>query len=113
MWWWGRGRGWWWWFWNPFIQYMASRGYYYIGPCRSGFGPFAFYITPTGQIVHAWQLFTPYYYWPFVTPFYYGPYYTTPVTDEKSYLEEQKRLLENQLKDINRRLAELEGEKSA
>ena len=116
MWWWGRGRGFWWWLWNPMIQYMASRGYYYIGPCRSGFGPFAFYITPSGQIVNAWQLFAPYYWptWWFGSPIYpFSPIAPTTITDEAKLLESQKSMLEKQLEEINKRLKELEGEKSA
>ncbi|WP_457620424.1 hypothetical protein [Methanopyrus sp.] len=36
---------------------MASRRYRYIGPCRCGLGPHAFYEdTETGEIKHAWQV---------------------------------------------------------
>jgi len=57
---WGRGWGWggpgwgamlgW-----PLISSAMSRGFYYVGPCRSGLGPFAFYMTPDGRLVHAWH----------------------------------------------------------
>ncbi|WP_148689200.1 hypothetical protein [Methanopyrus sp. SNP6] len=36
---------------------MASRRYRYIGPCRCGLGPHAFYEdTETGEIKHVWQV---------------------------------------------------------
>ncbi|WP_456482798.1 hypothetical protein [Methanopyrus sp.] len=36
---------------------MATRRYRYIGPCRCGLGPHAFYEdTETGEIKHAWQV---------------------------------------------------------
>jgi len=114
-WWWGRGRGWgwrWMWWWSPAIAAMASRGYVYIGPCRCGFGPNAYYMTPSGQIVHAWQLFGyPAAQWAWwgipTTPF--APMMAPSVEDEKKFLEEQKILLERELKEIERRLKELKG----
>lgn len=35
----------------------APKGYTYIGPCRCGTGPNAFYQDETGRIVHAWQMY--------------------------------------------------------
>ncbi len=53
---WGRGfgRGW------RFGGWSAApsvEGYTYIGPCRCGWGPHAFYRDPEGRIVHASQVF--------------------------------------------------------
>ena len=110
---------------KPFIK-LTSRGYTYIGPCRSGIGPFAYYMTPTGQIVHAWQLLgSPYSSYYTTTPYTYStpttttyspvfppaypfttPYATNP-QDELKYLQEEKRMLEQQLKDLEKRLDEL------
>lgn len=106
----GRGRGWFWsWFWlAPMIQYFASKGYYYIGPCRSGFGPWAFFITPTGQIIHAWQLLSTLFPTTTSVPFpYYG---ITSPENELSFLENQKRILEEQLKALKEQLKRLKGE---
>jgi len=135
MWWWpgwgwgwrGRGRGWgrgwgggWAWFSLPLISQAASRGYYYIGPCRSGIGPFAFYMTPSGQIVHAWQLFGSLFPWtgwgfPGWTPTTTGV--TSPTTlapsttSEKEALERERDYLRRELEQIERRIRELEGQK--
>jgi len=109
-WWWGRGFGRFWYWWNPFTTALASRGYYYIGPCRCGFGPHAFYMTPTGQIVHAWQLYgIPYAPYPWTPLGFPGAAPMRP-EDELRMLEDQKRSLERQLEEINKRLKELRGE---
>ncbi|MCD6484509.1 MAG: DUF5320 domain-containing protein [Candidatus Odinarchaeota archaeon] len=109
----GRGYGWRWLWGSPFIASLTRRGYTYIGPCRSGIGPFAYYMTPTGQIVHAWQLLgSPYSSYYTTTPVFPPAYpFTTPYTinpqDELKYLQEEKRMLEQQLKDLEKRLDEL------
>lgn len=90
-----------WWFYPPAVLPLASRGYVYIGPCRCGFGPNAFYLTPTGQIVHAWQLFG---------LAYPGFFPWIPPTSEKQTLETEKKMLEQELKSIEERLKQLEGE---
>jgi hypothetical protein len=45
-----RGRFW------PYTLVSAPEGYTYLGPCRCGFGPDAFYRDKSGRIVHASQL---------------------------------------------------------
>ncbi|MEW6685926.1 MAG: hypothetical protein AB1393_06950 [Candidatus Edwardsbacteria bacterium] len=46
-----RGRFW------PYAPVSAPEGYTYIGPCRCGSGPDAFYQDKSGTVVHASQLF--------------------------------------------------------
>ncbi len=109
---WGAMLGW------PLISSAASRGYYYVGPCRSGLGPFAFYITPDGRLVHAWQVYgTGVAGLPAVPPFPFpGILPATPTspssaplpTDMDSLLRERD-YLRRQLEEIDRRLRELEG----
>ena len=31
--------------------------YRYVGPCRCGWGPHAYYVDERGNLVHAWDLF--------------------------------------------------------
>jgi len=45
-----RGRFW------PDTPVSAPEGYTYLGPCRCGFGPDAFYRDKSGRIVHAVQV---------------------------------------------------------
>ena len=45
-----RGRFW------PYTPVSALEGHTYIGPCRCGFGPDAFYRDKSSRIVHASQL---------------------------------------------------------
>ncbi len=47
----GWGRGWW-----GAYGYRTSQGFTYVGPCRCGFGPHAFYMDPSGRLVHASQV---------------------------------------------------------
>ncbi|XRP97607.1 hypothetical protein ACO3UB_03555 [Methanocaldococcus sp. 16A] len=90
---WGRGFGR--RFWRYFPVSTVGGRYRYVGPCRCGLGPHAFYVDDkTGALVHAWDL-------------YRG-------SDERAYLEEtireleeEKRLLEEELERIKKRLDEL------
>ena len=86
-----RGRGWYrWW---PRIA--VPRGYTYIGPCRCGTGPHAFYQDPRGRIVPAWQL----YHWG--TP-------SAPTKEdlkaELDALKEEKAQLEERIGEIEKQL---------
>ncbi len=108
---WGRGwgRGWAWWVGPQFIAAAASRGYTYVGPCRSGIGPWAFYLSPSGQLVHAWQIFGSTQ-WPsrWSVPFPgWAP--VMPQISEKSMLEAEREALKRELQEVERRLRELEG----
>ncbi len=93
------------------ISAAASRGYTYIGPCRSGIGPWAFYLSPSGRVVHAWQIFgseIPLLIWPWgVTG--YPPQAPTAPTSEREQLEREREYLRRELQEIERRLRELEG----
>lgn len=104
---WGALIGW------PLISSAMARGYYYIGPCRSGLGPFAFYMTPDGRIVHAWQVYglsIPYP--PFGAPWSapsaspYQPGATS--SSEKDALLRERDYLKRELEEIEKRLRELE-----
>jgi len=96
----------------PLISYAASRGYYYIGPCWSGIGPFAFYVTPDGRIVHAWQLFgLPFLPWlgplaPAAAPAS-GLAPAAAPASERGALEREREALRRELEYIEKRLREL------
>ncbi len=99
------------------ISSAAARGYRYLGPCRSGLGPFAFYISPDGRIVHAWQVYGygfPYYgsVPPYPPPYPYPGPWTSPglnPSSEAEALRAERDQLRRELEDLNRRLRELEG----
>ncbi|XRO75033.1 hypothetical protein ACO3TA_06540 [Methanocaldococcus sp. 28A] len=97
---WGRGFGR--RFWRYFPVSSVGGRYRYVGPCRCGLGPHAFYVDEkTGILVHAWDLYRGY------VPEYVG-------MDERKYLEEiikeledEKKILEEELERIKKRLDEL------
>lgn len=76
---------------------QAAHGYTYMGPCRCGHGPHAFYRDPGGRFANAHGV----------------PWWTTSATladvdlkaelnqlkEEKSYLEKRIESLETQLKE--------------
>ncbi|WP_457611941.1 hypothetical protein [Methanocaldococcus sp.] len=69
------------------------RGLKYIGPCRCGRGPHAYYVDDRGRLVHAWEL-------------YYN--------DLDAYLEElirEKKMLEEEIEKVKRELEKLKKEK--
>ncbi len=109
----GWGRGWAWWVAPQVISAAASRGYTYIGPCRSGIGPWAFYLSPSGQVVHAWQIFgsgIPSPIWPWSAAGYPVQAPTAPSqTSDREQLEREREYLRRELQEIERRLRELEG----
>ncbi len=74
---------------------IAPKGYTYIGPCRCGTGPHAFYQTPSGRIVHAWQLYR----WGVPTVF----------TEED--LKTELAALKEEKAELERRIEELEKER--
>ena len=89
----GHGRGWhrkWW------AGIVAPSGYTYIGPCRCGTGPHAFYQDPGGKIVHAWNV-------------YRCGIPTTSGEDLKAKLEalkEEKKELEKRIEEIEKQIKE-------
>lgn len=91
------GRGWhkWW-----QIPVSTPKGYTYIGPCRCGMGPHAFYQDVSGRIVHAWQLYR------------WGVPPTPTKEDLESRLEvlkEEKAQLEKEIEELEKQIKEKEG----
>jgi hypothetical protein len=73
------------------------RGYTYIGHCRCGTGPHAYYQTPEGRIVHAWP------------PIQGGGSITYKPTEEElkaeaEWLRKEKMELEQRLKEVEEEL---------
>ncbi len=93
----GMGRGW----WAPY-GYRTPQGYTYVGPCRCGFGPRAFYTDDQGRLLHASQVWG----WGGWTP--WTPGYA-PSQSEAKTLKAEKADLENRLKEIEERLKGLES----
>ena len=85
----GWGRGW----WGPY-GYSTPAGYTYVGPCRCGFGPHAFYVDPSGRLVHASQA--------------WGGWIPPSAWSEVEDLKAEKAELEARLRDIEARLKEME-----
>lgn len=73
---------------------MPPGGYTYVGPCRCGFGPHAYYQTAQGQIVPAAALFAP----PVAPP---AP---APGAAELEQLRAEKADLERRLRELDERL---------
>jgi hypothetical protein len=67
-------------------------GYRYLGPCRCGYGPHAYYETPEGRVVSPYEMF--------------HPKYNAPQTKED--LEMEKRYIEDEIKYFQERLNEIE-----
>ncbi|MCM8784974.1 MAG: hypothetical protein NC827_05550 [Candidatus Omnitrophica bacterium] len=84
----GYGRGW--HRWQPKVT--APSGYTYIGPCRCGRGPHAFYQDPNGRIVHAWQLYC----------------WGVPTTPTKEDLKVELEALKEEKAQLEKRIEELE-----
>ncbi len=76
----GYGRRW----WPP----ASVEGYTYVGPCRCGWGPHAYYVDSSGRLVHAWDVFSG----------------RAPVSFQEAELEALKREKE----ELEKRIRELE-----
>jgi len=82
------------WRWSGLAGIQVPEGYSYVGPCRCGWGPNAFYQDAAGRIVHARHVYR-----------WGGPVGPTPLGKE---LKEEFELLKARKEDLERRLAELE-----
>ncbi|BAT72101.1 conserved hypothetical protein [Thermosulfidibacter takaii ABI70S6] len=87
----GRGCGGWRWYGFDGAPATSVKGYTYVGPCRCGFGPHAYYMDTEGKLVHASQIFSG-----------AAPY------NEMESLKKEKEELERRLKDIESRIRENE-----
>lgn len=91
----GRGRGW--NQWDPGRQdrtpgqQATASGYTYVGPCRCGFGPHAFYRDSSGKLVHS-RIFWNY---PVSAP-----------GDPVEQLKVEKEKLERRLAELNEKIKE-------
>ncbi len=65
---------------------FGAKGLTYIGPCRCGYGPHAYYIDESGRVIHASHIHN----------------YVDPYGDKLSRIEDR-------LKNIEERLKKLEG----
>jgi len=93
------GRGWFRWYWNrPGVS--SPSGYTYIGPCRCGMGPHAYYQDPSGRIVHAWHLYRG-----GIPPFSLTP---EELKTELATLKNEKELLEKRIEELEKQLKEKE-----
>ncbi len=89
---WNRGRG----FWRNNIE--TPEGYEYIGPCRCGFGPDAYYREKrTGRIAHARQLLSS------VFPYRFED---ETIRSELEKLKKEKEILERRIEELEKNLKE-------
>ena len=65
----------------------------YVGPCRCGFGPHAFYVDDRGRLVHPWELFLE------DIPEEEKEKYLNEIIN---YLKEELRILEEKLRNIKK-----------
>lgn len=71
----------------PFAGATAPAGYTYVGPCRCGTGPNAYYQDASGRLVRSWQVLPP----------------APPAEDLKAQIEslkEEKARLERRVEDL-------------
>jgi len=73
-------------FWRS--PFLAPSGYEYLGPCRCGWGPHAFYRTPEGHITRAPGL----------------PLPELKPEEEAKWLEEEAKALQEELRRVEERL---------
>ncbi|MGQ9706945.1 MAG: hypothetical protein ACUVWP_08130 [bacterium] len=74
-------------------------GYRYVGSCRCGFGPHAYYETPEGRVVSPFEVYS---------GFYRGGSIKENLEAEKKYIEDEVKYLEERLKELEERLKEKE-----
>jgi len=71
----------------------APEGYTYMGPCRCGFGPDAFYQDKRGEIVHASQIC----------------YRGIPATPTKEDFEAEVDRLKEEKTEVEKKIKEIKG----
>ncbi|MFB0559781.1 MAG: DUF5320 domain-containing protein [Candidatus Lokiarchaeia archaeon] len=84
-------------------------GYRYVGYCRCGYGPNAYYQTPNGNMVPAYQMFGG------GLPQIQKNYPSVPVSsaDRENILKERLEHLQEEIADVTNQLEELEGKKKS
>ena len=70
-------------------------GYTYVGPCRCGWGPHAYYRDEEGNIVHAWEIL--------------GRSPEADLRRELEALKREKELLEKRIEELSRQLKDKEA----
>jgi len=80
--------------WSGPAAAQVPEGYRYVGPCRCGWGPNAFYQDASGRMVHAWDVYR------------WGR--TAGSAPTREVLKQEFEFLKAQKEDLERRLAELE-----
>ena len=75
------------------ITISAPEGYTYIGPCRCGFGPDAYYRDKSGRIIHASQVYQR----------------GIPATPTKEDFEAEANRLKEEKAELKKRTKDLEG----
>ncbi len=68
-------------------SWISPGGYHHIGPCRRGMEPHAFFLDPTGKIVHASRLLR-------------VPFAGTDLEAELKALREEKVQLEKRIQQL-------------
>ena len=84
----GYGRGW----HRKWPEITAPSGYTYIGPCRCGTGPHAFYQDPSGKIVHTWDVYR----------------WGIPTTSREEDLKAELEALKEEKTELEKRIEEIE-----
>ncbi|MBC7218060.1 MAG: hypothetical protein H5U36_07985 [Candidatus Caldatribacterium sp.] len=74
-------------FWRGSWAKATPSGYRYIGPCRCGTGPHAFFMDPYGRIVHA-------------SAFWRAPFFAGDIEAELRALQEEKAQLEKRIQEL-------------
>jgi hypothetical protein len=79
--------------WNRWQKSVSDGpGYAYIGPCRCGRGPHAWYRDEKGNIIHAWDL--------------WGS--SAPTTSSNANIKNELEALKNEKAKLERQIEELE-----
>lgn len=87
--------------------YTGPAGYRYVGYCRCGYGPNAYYKSPDGSLVSAYQMFSR------GMPQSQSSYPSVPVStaDQEKILKERLEHLQEEIAEVTNQLEDLEGKK--